>query len=218
MQKITHYLLVLLSAISLAACEGPITKREKLYKHLSKDDPHNVVYTGHYKVGKKYKIKGKTYSPKEVRSYSKVGIASWYGSECGFHGSKTANGEIYNKHMLTAAHKTLPLPSLVKVTNLENGKHVIVMVNDRGPYGYDREIDLSEKAAAILGYKKKGTTKVKVEYLPGETKKFFADIGLKKKEGARTKSRLADGKCSVNCYIKLVNLKHRKKQSKTLKT
>lgn len=87
---------------------------------------------GVYKVGKPYKIMGKTYYPKEDYNYSEVGVASWYGSD--FHNKKTANGEKYDMHTLTAAHRTLPLPSIVKVTNLENGRSLVLRVNDRGPY------------------------------------------------------------------------------------
>ena len=87
---------------------------------------------GVYKVGKPYKIMGKTYYPKEDYDYSEVGIASWYGSD--FHNKKTTNGERYDMNTLTAAHRTLPLPSIVKVTNLENGRSLVLRVNDRGPY------------------------------------------------------------------------------------
>ena len=95
--------------------------------------------------------------------YNETGIASWYGPK--FHGKLTANGEIYNQNALTAAHKTLPLPSAVKVTNLENNKSLILRVNDRGPFVNDRIIDLSSKAADLLGLKKKGTGLVRVTIL-----------------------------------------------------
>ena len=95
--------------------------------------------------------------------YSEVGIASWYGP--GFHGKLTANGETYNQKAMTAAHKTLPLPTLVKVENLENGKSVVVRVNDRGPYSKGRIIDLTEVAARRLGMIDKGTAKVRVSVL-----------------------------------------------------
>ncbi len=117
---------------------------------------------GSYKVGKPYKVAGKYYYPREDKNYNKTGKASWYGDE--FHGRKTANGEIFDMHALTAAHKTLPLPSLVKVTNLENGKTIIVRVNDRGPYHNNRLIDLSRAAATKLGYQGKGLANVRVQY------------------------------------------------------
>ena len=123
---------------------------------------------GTYKVGKPYKVAGKYYYPREDRNYNKTGMASWYGDE--FHGRKTANGEIFDMHAFTGAHKTLPLPSLVKVTNLSNGKSIIVRVNDRGPYHGGRIIDMSRAAANALGYRNKGVTKVRVEYF-GEASK-----------------------------------------------
>lgn len=117
---------------------------------------------GYYKVGKPYKVAGKRYYPRVDKSYNKTGKASWYGDD--FHGRKTANGEIFDMHAMTAAHKTLPMPSLVKVTNLSNGKKIIVRVNDRGPYHGGRIIDLSRAAATALGYRGKGVTNVRVEY------------------------------------------------------
>ena len=123
---------------------------------------------GVYKIGKPYKINGTWYYPKEDYRYSEVGIASWYGSD--FHNKKTANGEKYDMNTITAAHRTLPLPSVVKVTNLENGRSLIVRVNDRGPYAKNRIIDISKKGAALLGYQTQGTAKVKVEIMEKESK------------------------------------------------
>jgi len=109
-----------------------------------------------------YVVFGKQYYPiQDARRYSAVGPASWYGTK--FHGQATANGETYDLYGMTAAHKTLPLPSYVRVTNLENGKTVILRVNDRGPFYSDRIIDLSFAAAKKLGYAEKGTARVKVE-------------------------------------------------------
>lgn len=123
-----------------------------------------VAASGPKKIGKPYKINGVTYYPMEsADGYSEVGIASWYGP--GFHGKLTANGEKYNQKAMTAAHKTLPLPTLVKVENLENGKSVVVRVNDRGPYSKGRIIDLTEVAAKRLGMIDKGTAKVRVSVL-----------------------------------------------------
>lgn len=208
--NLVSVILLLLFSTVLCSCQGPGEKRNSAYRTLSKDDPGNIRYQGHYKVGKKYRIKNKTYKPKEVTRYSKVGMASWYGKRYGFHGKLTANGDIYNKNLLTAAHKTLQMPSLVKVKNLENGRSIIVLVNDRGPYDYDREIDLSEKAASILGMKKKGTAKVRVQYLHAESKKFLKTLGLEKKAGSTAKRPLLNQKCTVNCHIKLVNLKYKR--------
>ena len=109
-----------------------------------------------------YTVMGKTYYPmNDARRYQVSGVASWYGTK--FHGQATANGEAYDLYGMTAAHKTLPLPSYVRVTNVENGKSVIVRVNDRGPFYSDRIIDLSFAAAKKLGYAETGTARVRVE-------------------------------------------------------
>jgi rare lipoprotein A len=118
---------------------------------------------GYYKVGNPYVIDGKTYYPKEDKHYDRIGMASWYGAD--FHGRKTANGEIYDMNRLSAAHRTMPLPSYAKITNLKNGRSVIVRVNDRGPYARDREIDMSRAAAKVLAFTQQGTTKVRVQYM-----------------------------------------------------
>jgi len=123
---------------------------------------------GYYKVGKPYQIKGEWYYPKEDYSYDESGIASWYGAD--FHEQATANGEQYNKNELTAAHKTLPLPSLARVTNLENGRSIVVRVNDRGPFSGARIIDVSQRAAQLLGFEGTGTAKVRVQVLADESK------------------------------------------------
>jgi rare lipoprotein A len=131
-------------------------------------------YGGVYKVGNPYQIMGKWYYPKEDYSYSEVGTASWYGED--FHAKRTANGEKYDMNTLTAAHRTLPLPSIVRVTNLENGRSLVVRVNDRGPYVKERIIDLSKRGAQLLGYQTKGTTKVRVEILEQESKALKAAL------------------------------------------
>ena len=117
---------------------------------------------GRYQVGKPYKIKGRWYKPQLDENLKQVGLASWYGPN--FHGRLTANGEIYDQFALTAAHPTMPLPSYATVTNLENGRRVTVRVNDRGPFAHNRVIDLSARAAKLLGYDRQGIAKVKVEY------------------------------------------------------
>jgi len=110
-----------------------------------------------------YTVRGKTYYPmRSAKGYNETGIASWYGSESG---NKTAMGVRFQPQGMTAAHKTLPLPTKVKVTNLRNGKSVNVIVNDRGPFRKNRIIDLSHGAAKVIGLDKQGLTKVKVEYL-----------------------------------------------------
>ncbi|WP_158224608.1 septal ring lytic transglycosylase RlpA family protein [Agaribacterium haliotis] len=111
-----------------------------------------------------YKVKGKVYHVMDEGSgYAEVGIASWYGNK--FHGNLTSNGETYDMYAMTAAHKTLPLPCYVKVTNLANNKTVVVRVNDRGPFAHGRIIDLSYAAAQKLGYTRHGTATVKVEHI-----------------------------------------------------
>ena len=119
---------------------------------------------GTYKVGDPYEIAGIWYYPKENPDYRKTGIASWYGKP--FHGRATANGEVYDMNAITAAHKTLPLPTYVRVTNLENGRALTVRVNDRGPFVHGRIIDLSRRGAQLLGFEKNGVARVRVEAVP----------------------------------------------------
>ena len=120
----------------------------------------------HYKVGAPYNIDGRWYAPKVDEAYDETGVASWYGDE--FHGKLTANGEIFDKRRLSAAHKTLPMPTLVEVENLENGRRTLVRINDRGPFKGDRIIDLSHAAADELGFAGTGLAKVRMRYV-GET-------------------------------------------------
>lgn len=114
-------------------------------------------------AGPPYQVEGKWYVPTHEPNYDEVGIASWYGPT--FHGKDSASGEVFDENAMTAAHPTLPIPSLVRVTNLENGKSVIVRLNDRGPFVDDRIIDMSKKAGAALGMHAKGTAKVRVQYV-----------------------------------------------------
>ena len=132
-------------------------------KYLIPKEEKKYIQKPIYKIGKKYNVTGKYYYPKKDLYYNKTGIASWYGPK--FHGKLTANGEIYNQYALTAAHKTLPLPSAVKVTNLKNNKSIVLRINDRGPFVNDRIIDLSSKAADILDLKREGTGLVRVQIL-----------------------------------------------------
>ena len=118
---------------------------------------------GVYRVGKPYTVAGRVYIPEEDTNYSATGIASWYGDD--FHGRFTSNGEIYDMNSISAAHKTLPLPSYVRVTNLSNKRSIVVRVNDRGPFAQDRVIDLSYKTAHLLGFHGRGLAKVKVDYV-----------------------------------------------------
>ena len=132
-------------------------------KYLIPKEEKKRIQKPIYKIGKKYSVGGKYYYPKKDLYYNKTGIASWYGPK--FHGKLTANGEIYNQYALTAAHKTLPIPSAVKVTNLKNNKSIVLRINDRGPFVNDRIIDLSSKAADILDLKREGTGLVRVQIL-----------------------------------------------------
>jgi peptidoglycan lytic transglycosylase len=120
-----------------------------------------------YKVGTPYQIGGVWYYPAEDFSYNESGIASWYGEE--FHGKYTANGEVFDRNALTAAHRTLPMPSIVQVTNLENGRSLQLRVNDRGPFARGRIIDVSRRAAQLLGFEGTGTAKVRVRILVPES-------------------------------------------------
>jgi rare lipoprotein A len=122
----------------------------------------------HYKVGEPYQINGDWFYPREDYSYDETGVASWYGQD--FHGGHTANGEIFNKDELTAAHKTLPLPTLARVTNLDNGRSIVVRINDRGPFSGARLIDMSQRGAQLLGFEQQGTAKVRVQVLADESK------------------------------------------------
>ena len=127
-----------------------------------------------YKVGDAYQINGIWYYPKEDYDHDETGIASWYGTK--FHGRRTANGEIYDMNSLTAAHRTLPMPSYVRVTNLENGRSLVLRVNDRGPFAHSRVIDVSRRASQLLGFQRKGTAKVRVQILADKSRALKARL------------------------------------------
>lgn len=138
---------------------------KKINKNIEKSQQPKP---GRYKIGNPYQIKGIWYYPNVNYQYDETGIASWYGP--GFNGKLTANGEIYDQNALTAAHKTLPMPSIVQVTNLENGRSLRVTVNDRGPYAFGRIIDMSRRGAQLLGFHRNGTAKVRVKILSEESR------------------------------------------------
>ena len=142
----------------LAACAGPAPVTAPTGDNAGR---------GLYKVGQPYQINGTWYYPAEDFSYDETGIASWYGED--FHGKATANGEVYDLNALTAAHRTLPMPSVVRVTNLENGRAIELRVNDRGPYARGRIIDVSRRAAQLLGFEGQGTAKVRVKIMVPES-------------------------------------------------
>ena len=162
-------LIVIVMVLASCANSGRYTQRNDSHpSYISKDidfadvepqfEPYNPANS------RPYRVLGKQYFPLETgKGYTKTGIASWYGQK--FHGHLTANGEVYNMFAMSAAHKTLPLPSFVRVTNLENGKQAVVRVNDRGPFHNNRVIDLSYAAAMKLGVLSTGTAKVKLDVL-----------------------------------------------------
>lgn len=133
----------------------------------------NFDKTSNYKIGDPYEINGKWYYPEVDYEYDEVGLASWYGPK--FHGKRTANGEIFNQNSITAAHKTLPMPSIVKVTNLENKRELVLRINDRGPFVRGRIIDLSKKSAELLGILKNGTANVRVKILETESRRLASE-------------------------------------------
>ena len=127
----------------------------------------SVASRGMYKVGQPYSIDGVTYVPMEEFQHVETGVASWYGP--GFHGKNTANGETYDQHDRTAAHRTLQMPSVLRVTNLENGQSTVVRVNDRGPFARSRILDVSQVAAEELGMTRNGTARVRIDQLEAES-------------------------------------------------
>ena len=152
-------------AFSLASCSQGVDSRYGVTSSVRVVGPGKPIPKGggKYRVGDPYVIAGRTYVPQEDPNYRAEGLASWYGSD--FHGRLTANGEVYDMFALSAAHPTLPLPSYVRVTNLENRRSVVVRVNDRGPYHDNRLIDLSVRAAKLLGFFDRGVAHVRVEYI-----------------------------------------------------
>ncbi len=155
-------------AVLVAACSTPSKGPDAKYGVTA--SPRVVPFGqpipsggGYYKVGKPYKVAGRWYKPQEDLDYDEVGTASWYGTD--FHGRRTANGEVFDMAGFSAAHPTLPLPTYARVTNLENGRSVVVRVNDRGPFAHNRLIDVSKRTAEALDFHHDGTTKVRVQYV-----------------------------------------------------
>ena len=151
---------------ALSGCAGPQLAVHTIKKMSIDRDAQESE--GYYKVGKPYKIKGLWYYPKVDYKYRETGIASWYGPQ--FHGKQTANGEIFDMNLVSAAHRTLPMPSIVRVINLKNGRTLKIRINDRGPFAHGRIIDLSRRAAQLLGFYKEGTAPVRVEILEDESR------------------------------------------------
>ena len=168
---------VIAAAALLAACSEArlaLTVTKKIEE--ATENPARATF-GRYKVGEPYQIEGVWYTPREDFAYDEQGIASWYGP--GFHDKRTANGDTYDQNALTAAHPTLQMPSKVQVTNLENGRSLALVVNDRGPYRRGRILDVSRRAAQLLGFDLNGTARVRVRVLPEESLQLAALAGRK---------------------------------------
>lgn len=178
-----------LMSVSVYAHAAPYKPVTKLTNGTLDTDvkPQPVV-----KVGKEYELNGITYTPKFDEDYDVVGIASWYGEQ--FHGKLTSNGEVFDMEELTAAHPTLQLPSFVEVTNLENNRKVIVRVNDRGPYSGGRQIDLSKRAAELLGFKDKGTANVRIRLLKDVSKQAADELNKENIAAAKLADKDIAGK------------------------
>ena len=176
LQQARRLMLVTSAAALMAACSSdpPVRTVGGVSRPVFSEDEYGVSTSprvasynipkggGGYKLGSPYKVAGRWYVPREDPNYQEYGIASWYGAD--FHGRRTANGEVFDANSLTAAHPTLPLPCYAYVTNLDNGRTVLVRVNDRGPYVNDRVVDLSYAAAKQLGYTSRGRARVSVRY------------------------------------------------------
>jgi rare lipoprotein A len=166
--RVVQFASLAAASLALANCSGGVGGIDPRYgvsasPRVIADGQAVPKGGGVYRVGKPYVVGGRVYVPEVDPHYSAVGLASWYGDD--FHGRYTANGEIFDKDSISAAHPTLPLPSYARVTNLSNNKSIIVRVNDRGPYAHGRLIDVSVKTAHLLGFHNHGTAKVKVEYV-----------------------------------------------------
>lgn len=167
-------LILSILALAVMGLVGTGCSEVQLAAHTAKSvrDSEGAGQIGTYKIGQPYQVSGVWYYPSVDYKYNETGIASWYGP--GFHGKRTANGETYDQHDLTAAHPTLPLPSMVRVTNLENGRSLKLRINDRGPFSNNRIIDISKRGAQLLGFEKKGTAKVRVSVLESDSRQLAA--------------------------------------------
>lgn len=162
---------VLAAGFVLASCA-----ETRLVIHAAKRVNEKLEFpkpaTGRYKVGDPYEIDGVYYYPAVDYHYSETGVASWYGPK--FDGKATANGEIFDMNEVSAAHRTLPMPSRVRVVNLDNGRSLALRVNDRGPFARGRIIDVSRRAAQLLGFRYRGTARVRVELMADESRRLAA--------------------------------------------
>ncbi|MDC1383554.1 septal ring lytic transglycosylase RlpA family protein [Candidatus Puniceispirillum sp.] len=157
-------LLLLLNGCTSAELAIDLLKQHQRKEAASKAIK-SFVAKPHYKIGNPYQEFGIWYYPKRDLTYDETGLASWYGEETAILGRPTANGEAFDPKVVTAAHKTLPMPSVVRVTNLDNGKSLVVRVNDRGPFAPGRIVDLSHEGARLLGFVENGIAKVRVKVL-----------------------------------------------------
>lgn len=183
---------------------SPFVAKGTPFSPVTKKVYSGVVAKPIFKVGTPYNIKGISYNPSIFSHYDELGIASWYGDA--FHGKLTSNGEIFDKTLVTAASALLPLPSIVEVTNLENGKKILVRVNDRGPYASGRIIDLSEKAAEFLGFKDQGTAKVRVKLMTDLSKKVAEQMPNYSATLAASNTLVDNNSSSVNASNKVVKV------------
>ncbi len=175
MMRIRSSLAVSLSCgLLLWACAETNLVGHMVKSATSESPPPSSTLGSVYKIGKPYQVGGVWYYPREDFEYDESGIASWYGPD--FHGKLTANGETFDQNTVTAAHKTLPLPSIVRVTNLENGRSLVVRINDRGPFVNGRIIDLSRKSAQLLGIETKGTARVRVQVMTEESRALASSL------------------------------------------
>jgi rare lipoprotein A len=170
-------LVLVMAGMMLAACAETEFLAQTAKRVSKAEVPGEAAVPGiegQYKIGKAYEINGVWYYPAVDYDYEETGISSWYGSE--FHGRRTANGEWFDMNRLSAAHRTLPLPSFVRVTNLENGRSLVLRVNDRGPFAHGRILDVSRRAAQLLGFEVQGTARVRVQILAAESRAIAARL------------------------------------------
>jgi rare lipoprotein A len=169
--RAARFAAVATTCLTLAHCGSASKLTNKLDPKYGVSASPRVVQSGEpvpkgggtFRVGRPYMVAGRMYVPEEDRAYSAEGLASWYGDD--FHGRLTANGEVFDMTSISAAHPTLPMPSYARVTNMSNGKSLIVRVNDRGPFHANRVIDVSYRAANLLEFERSGTARVRVDYV-----------------------------------------------------
>ena len=170
MLRVRRILISLLLMSLLGACAETTFLAHATKEIQERTGSGETAGRGLYKIGNPYEINGIWYYPKVDYDYVETGIASWSGPK--FHNKKTANGEIFDMNDVSAAHRTLPMPSLVRVTNLKTGRAINVRINDRGPFAHGRIIDLSRRAAQLLGFERAGTAPVRVEILAPESRQL----------------------------------------------